>query len=103
MNELSNKVLSELANLRNFLKNKDKHGSPAAIHPLDQKLIYCFQNQTKEKNSKTKKKLRTSSDYSKHSTDNSGTLKIEYSLRDLQNISEKELSGKFFTFQKNLT
>jgi hypothetical protein len=35
MNELSNKVLSELASLRNFLKNKDNHGNPAAIHPLD--------------------------------------------------------------------
>jgi GDPmannose 4,6-dehydratase len=33
--------------------------------------------------SKAKKKLRTSSDYSKHSTDNSGTIKIEYSLREL--------------------
>jgi hypothetical protein len=35
MNELSNKVLSELSGLRNFLKNKDMHGNPAAIHPLD--------------------------------------------------------------------
>jgi hypothetical protein len=35
-------------------------------------------------NSKTKKKLRTSSDYSKQSTENSGgVMKIEYSLREL--------------------
>jgi hypothetical protein len=35
MNELSNKVLSELAGLKNFLKNKDKQGNTAPIHPLD--------------------------------------------------------------------
>ena len=34
MNEMSDKVLSEFAGIRNFLKNKDKNGNPAAIHPL---------------------------------------------------------------------
>jgi hypothetical protein len=34
MKEMSDKVLSEFASTRNFLKNKDKNGNPAAINPL---------------------------------------------------------------------
>jgi len=45
MNELSNKVLTELAGLGNFFKNKDLSGNKDkdTIDPLDRKLFYVFQ------------------------------------------------------------
>ena len=42
MNELGNKVLSELAGMKNFFKNKFKEGQDSNIDPLDMKLFYVF-------------------------------------------------------------
>lgn len=42
MNDLSNKLLTELSGLKNFFKNKDHSGSKAETDPLDMKLFYLF-------------------------------------------------------------
>ncbi len=42
MNELSNKVLSELANLGSFFKNKDKQGENGKEDPIHMKLFFLF-------------------------------------------------------------
>ena len=44
INELANKVLSELAGLRNFFKNKNYEGSLAHKDQLDRKLFFLFEN-----------------------------------------------------------
>ena len=44
INELANKVLSELAGLRNFFKNKNYKGSLAHKDQLDRKLFFLFEN-----------------------------------------------------------
>jgi len=43
MNDLSNRVLSELTGLKNFLKNKDLHGNKDKQDPLDRKVFYLFE------------------------------------------------------------
>ena len=42
MNELGNKVLSELAGMKNFFKNKFKEGENSNIDHLDLKLFFVF-------------------------------------------------------------
>jgi hypothetical protein len=42
INELGNKVLSELAGMKNFFKNKFKDGENFIIDPLDMKLFFVF-------------------------------------------------------------
>ena len=42
MNELGNKVLSELAGMKNFFKNKFKDGEVPTLDPLDMKLFFVF-------------------------------------------------------------
>ena len=75
MNELSNRVLSEVATLGNFFKNKQHNGSKCAINPIDRKLFFLFeQSEGQEKGKKAakkKKKKGSSSDYSKHSSETS--------------------------------
>lgn len=48
------------------------------------------------------KKKEFSSDASKQSSESSYNFKTEYSLREISNLSEENLVGKIFTFQKNL-
>jgi len=43
MNELSNRVLTEIAGLGNFYKNKELTGDRAVISPIDRKLFYLFE------------------------------------------------------------
>ena len=76
MNELSNRVLTEIAGLGNFYKNKELTGDRAVISPIDRKLFYLFEqseSQEKGKKSNKKKKKGSSSDYSKHSSETSST------------------------------
>ena len=77
MNSLSNKILSFLANLKNFKTNKPLQGQDqSSIHPLDLKLFHLFENADDSskgngmsKSSKNKKKKNaTSSEYSKPSS-----------------------------------
>ena len=48
INELANKVLSELAGLKNFFKNKSYEGTLAKKNQLDMKLFYLFENVSDE-------------------------------------------------------
>lgn len=85
MNELSNKVLSELANLKNFFRNKDLSGEVMATNQLDLNLFFLFENDKSDgKNVKVskKKKIGSQSDHSKHSTDQSN-VKTEFCIRDI--------------------
>jgi len=70
MNELSNKVLSELAGLGNFFKNKDLNGAKDKQDHLDKKLFFLFeQSNSQEKGKKRKRnKKASSSDYSRHTS-----------------------------------
>jgi hypothetical protein len=46
INELGNKVLSELAGMKNFFKNKFVNNLNTNIDPLDLKLFFVFSNAT---------------------------------------------------------
>ena len=43
MNDLSNKLLSELSGLKNFFKKKPHEGQRVEVQPLDQKLFFLFE------------------------------------------------------------
>ena len=75
INELANKVLSELSGLRNFFKNKMVGGNIADKNPLDLKLFYLFENvsDASDKNKKRKKEDK-SSDPSKPSSNDKNNL-----------------------------
>lgn len=105
MNELSQKMLSELANLGNFFKNKDKQGKVCIEDPINMKLFFLFQNTGNESivSKKKKKKKGTSSNHSKYSSDISKNEKMEFSLKDLAAMPVSELASKVFTFEKKLT
>lgn len=102
MNDLSNKILTELSGLRNFFKDRAHNGGKSEVHPLDMKLFYLFVQDKSDltSNSKRKKKSSSQSDHSKHSSDS--TVKAEYSITDLIGMTTKELSSKIFTFDKKL-
>jgi hypothetical protein len=68
MNELSNKVLSHLADLKNYFKKINNDNSKVNTNLMDLKLFYLFQNNAQKKNvpgKSNKKKNHTSSDPSK--------------------------------------
>jgi hypothetical protein len=48
INELGNKVLSELAGMKNFFKNKFNENLNTNIDPLDMKLFFVFSNATEK-------------------------------------------------------
>jgi PAS domain-containing protein len=89
MNELSNKVLSELSAVKNFFKGKSLSGHRIEVPPIDQKLFYLFQSDANSniKKSSTKRKLGSHSDFSKHSSELSKQEQHEFSLRDLCTLS----------------
>jgi len=43
MNELSNRILTEICGLGNFLKNKELTGDKAILNPIDRKMFYLFE------------------------------------------------------------
>ena len=61
MNELANKVLSELANLKNFFRNKEHSGEFAAKSQLDLNLFFLFENDKSEGNTKVSKRKKIGS------------------------------------------
>lgn len=104
MNELSNKVLSELANLKNFFRNKEHSGEISKKSQLDLNLFFLFENDKSDgKNVKIskRKKIGSQSDHSKHSTDQSN-VKTEYCIRDIIHMQTRELNSKIFTFDQRL-
>jgi hypothetical protein len=58
MNDLSNKLLSELADLKNFFKNKNVQGEISNIDPLDRKMFFLFENDKSEATAKDSKKRK---------------------------------------------
>jgi sensor histidine kinase regulating citrate/malate metabolism len=61
MNELSNKVLSELSTVKNFFKGKTHSGKKIPFLPIDQKLFYLFQSNANVKIEKSSKKRKIGS------------------------------------------
>ena len=77
MNTLSNKILSKLTGLSNFLKKRKQDGTYEQKDLLDEKLFFLFENSSnknenkpkKKKAANTKKKVGTSSEHSKISSE----------------------------------
>jgi hypothetical protein len=67
------------------------------VNNIDLKMLYLFEN-SKDETSRKKRKA-TSSDYT---SEKSGEVKTEFSLRDIQNMPVSELNQKVFTFEKRL-
>ena len=101
MNELSNKVFSELASMRNFFKQRAHSGEKIKFDTIDVKLFFLFQSNLGNEAKAPKKKPESQSD-SKYNSESSKNEKVEYSLRDLSVMTTKELSGKIFTFDRKL-
>jgi hypothetical protein len=55
MNELSNKLLSEICGLKSFFLNTLKDGSFEIMSQLDRKIFYVFENNNRGKIKKRKK------------------------------------------------
>ena len=55
MNDLSNKVLSDLAGLSNFFKNKGMDGNKSTEDPIDRKLFFLFEQSDSQEKGKKKK------------------------------------------------
>ena len=56
MNELSNKVFSELANVYDFLKQKSHSGDKINFDPIDMKLFFLFQSNLGGETKESKRK-----------------------------------------------
>lgn len=103
MNELSNKVFSELAGVRNFLKGKAENGEKIRFDQIDIKLFYLFQGNKEVTSARAAKRGKMSSqDESKHSTVSSKVEKTEHSIRDISLLDTKDLKSKIFTFDPKL-
>lgn len=61
MNELANKVLSELAGLKNFFRNKEISGEFANKSQLDINLFFLFENDKSEGKTKISKRKKIGS------------------------------------------
>ena len=44
MNELSNRVLTEMSSLKNFFRNKEHSGSISKTNQIDLNLLFLFEN-----------------------------------------------------------
>lgn len=84
MNEISNRIFSELANVKNFLK--------VSHDLLDMKFLYVYSKKTK--------KLKKVS--SLNSISIQKNLKQGYSLRQISEMSVIDLSQKIFVFDHQL-
>ena len=90
MNDLSNRVLSEMTNMHDFFMKREKTGEKSLENLLDKKLFFLFVGagsgtKKDKKNAKKKKGKGTSSDFSRHTpSTNSADEKMEYSIRDFQ-------------------
>jgi len=68
MNDLSNRLMSEISGLRSFFLNKFFDGTFDTISQLDKKIFYVFEN-SKNSEIKNKKKKKTTSSETGSKTD----------------------------------
>lgn len=109
MNELSNKVLSELTNLDNFFKNRDHDGDECEVDNMDQKLFYLLTKESDKKEEdivikgrgkKGKKFMGGLNE--KEALAIANNEKTDFSIKDIIDMTVADLSGKVFTFDKKL-
>ena len=106
INDLANKLLSEVSHLKNFLTNTQLDDSKDLTHPLDKQIFYVFENSKDGAMTKgaNKKKKWTSSEASKTMSHASSIAKkVQYSLRELSKLPVFELHSKVFTFNSKLS
>ena len=106
MNDLSNKIMSEVCDLNSFFRNKTRDGIKAAIDPMDLKIFYVFKN-TKEGKQKKKKKSKSKSiedrNKSKDTISTGAEEQINFSLREISVLDTVDLNSKIFTFDSKLS
>jgi hypothetical protein len=102
MNELSNRVLSELTNVKNIFKAKTHSGNRMQFDPIDQKLFFLFTSNSQTDSKTTRRRKASSQSDSKHGSESSKQEQTEFSLRDLSLMPTKDLNSKIFTFDKKL-
>lgn len=90
MNDIFNKLTTELTGLKNFEENINQDEELDKIDPLDRKIFYLFQNETGDDRIKGfKKHKKTSSESEKHSlsekskSSKSDDERTEFSLNDI--------------------
>ena len=107
MNDLANRVLSEMTNMHDFFMNREKTGEKSLENLLDKKLFFLFvgagSTKKDKKNVKKKKGKGTSSDFSKYTSSHSTDEKMEYSIRDFQQMEAAEMNSKVFTFDQDVS
>jgi len=107
MNDLSNRLLSTMCDLKNFFFNRKLDGGLADDNPLDKKIFYVFENSKNPGMVSTgkkadKKKKNTSSETTSKASDKILVEKNEYSLNEIANMDTPVLNSKIFTFEKKL-
>jgi len=106
MNDLSNRITSEITGLKSFFLNKFYDGTYDIVSQLDKKIFYVFENSKngKIKNKKKKKRATSSETGSKHTNSSDvSIMKTEYSLREIAALPTEFMNSKIFTFDKKLT
>ena len=103
MNDLSNKILTQLAKVENFYTEaKECINDPERENPMDAKIFFVFDTDYKagEKNDKKKKKKQKKK--AKKNVIPEGAEPTEYSLRQIAALPSHELKSKIFVFEKKL-
>ena len=95
MNDICNKILSKVTNLKDFHKNLDEHNKRGKVDPIGRKIFHLFEIQDK----KSKSKRRTSSE---NTGTDASTLKTSFSILEISRLETKDLAEKIFTFDKKV-
>ena len=101
MNNLSNRLLSEMCSIKSFFLNVSIEKTEKK--PIDRKIFYVFENNkqsSKVGSKQSKKNVSTSTSISKAGSDNK---KCKYSLREISQLSIAELKKLIFTFERKLS
>jgi len=108
MNDLSNKLMSEVCRLSNFYRNRELDGTKAIVDPMDLKIFYVFKN-TKEGKQKKKSKKKSKSSEERFKSKDTMTVstsaeeQIQFSLREISVMQTMDLNSKIFTFDAKLS
>lgn len=107
MNSLSNRLLSEMCQIKDFFLNMrpKKDSGSEGRKPIDKRIFWIFENnkQAQSIGRKNKKKSNsTSESVSKLGSDKVNS-KVKFSLREISLMDTSELKKKIFTFESKLS
>ena len=110
MNDLANKIFSEICNMHNFFKGKkfsDSTEASSAEELFNRKMFYQYigagrsQSGSRDKIGNKKKNKGTSTDASRYISD--PNLKTDFSIKQILEMDSTDLSSRIFSFERDIT